>query len=59
MALFCRMSYGIGDYSKRWQNAAAQYGSSCSALVIAGTAQLNAKLITDGFAASDDKPYGR
>jgi len=38
---------------------AAKCRDSCVALVIAGTAQLIAKLIMDGSAASDDKPYGR
>ena len=38
------MSYSIGDYSKRWQNTPAKYGNSCAALVIAGTARLEANL---------------
>jgi hypothetical protein len=36
----------------------AKYGDNYAALVIAGTAQLNAQLIMDGSPASDDKPYG-
>jgi hypothetical protein len=42
----------------RFFQEAARYGDSQAGLVLDGTEQLNAQLILDGCAASDEKPYG-